>query len=134
MNRKNAHCPALGTPAAFTLLETILAIGLFAVAAIGVVTTLNTAGELAWEITEAEREALTIRSVLEEVMVRHRLGDRGSFDARVELEDGTAAGWRTEPVELFAEDGRPVGGLVRMLIEVELPEQPVQNYEVLVRE
>jgi hypothetical protein len=115
-------------------METILAIGLFAVAAVGVATAMKTAGDLAWEVADAESEAAAVRSVLEEVLTRQRLGGRDAFESRLELEDGTIASWRAEPVDVYTEDGIAVGGLLKLLIEVEIPGKPLQNHEVLVHE
>ncbi len=111
-----------------------MAIGLFAVAAVGVATAMKAAGDLAWEVSVAESEASAARGILEEVLVRRRSSGGGSLDSRIETEDGTVASWSSEPVDLYSDDGRLLGGLVRLVIEIEPSGKPAESYELLVHE
>ncbi len=116
----------------FTLLETVLAIGLFAIVAVGAATAMKTAGDLAWDIHVAEEEANSARSVLEEVFVRRR--SQGDQNSRIELEDGTVAHWEVEPADLASDEGLVLSGLVRLVIQISRPGKPAESYEVLAHE
>lgn len=126
--------PAFAAGAGFTLWETVLAIGLFAVAAVGVATAMKTAGDLAWEVSVAEGEVRASRAVLEEVLARRGSPAGGPPGSRIEMEDGTVASWTSEPADLYSADGRSLEGLVRLVVEITPPDKPVETYELIVHE